>query len=240
MMKRTISSILIAGAVFALGAAAYAADDSKPATHTVTLRSGKVLKDAYILDKKPNGVTVAYKDGAMFIPFSDMPLEYQQKFGYDPFKSARYENKIREQKKAAEKEEEARREKEAKSKAADDKRYKDRRLMEQQQKVRRLELELEQAQKRLDTTDKTISENRGTLAGMTTMDSSRVSIESPWGYGGRIRSGKNNAVLTNRLLKENDKLEFARGNQAQDVIDLKLKLEAAQRSFELMKQNLGE
>ena len=240
MMKRTISSILIAGAVLALGTAAYAVDGSEPATQTVTLRSGKVLKDAYILDKKPNGVTVAYKDGAMFIPFSDMPLEYQQKFGYDPFKSARYENKIREQKKAAEKEEEARREKEAKRKAADDKRYKDRRLMEQQQKVRRLELELEQAQKRLDTTDKTISENRGTLAGMTTMDSSRVSIESPWGYGGRIRSGKNNAVLTNRLLKENDKLEFARGNQAQDVIDLKLKLEAAQRSFELMKQNLGE
>ena len=240
MMKRTLSTILIAGAILAPGTAAHADDDSKPVTQSVTLRSGKVLKDAYILDKKPNGVTVAYKDGAMFIPFSDMPLEYQQKFGYDPIKSARYENKIREQKKSAQKEEEARKEKEAKRKVDDDKRFKDRRLMEQQQKVRRLELELEQAQKRLDTTDKTISENRGTLAGMTTMDSSRVSIESPWGYGGRIRSGKNNAVLTNRLLKENDKLEFARGNQAQDVIDLKLKLEAAQRSFELMKQNLGE
>ena len=240
MMKRIFSSILIAGAVLALGSAAYAADGSEPVTRTVTLRSGKVLKDAYILDKKPNGITVAYKDGAMFIPFSDMPLEYQQKFGYDPIKSARYERKILDQKKIAEKEEEERREKEAKRKAADDKRFKDRRLMEQQQKVRRLELELEQAQKRLETTDKTISENRDTLAGMTTMDSSRVSIESPWGYGGRIRSGKNNAVLTNRLLKENDKLEFNRSNQAQDVIDLKLKLEAAQRSFELMKQNLGE
>ena len=239
-MKRTFSAILIAGAVFALGTAAYAADDGKPATHTVTLRSGKVLQDAYILDKKPNGITVAYKDGTMFIPFSDMPLEYQQKFGYDPIKSARYEKKILEQKKAAEKEEEERKEKEAKRKARDDKRYKDRRLLEQQQKVRRLELELEQAQKRLETTDKTISENRGTLAGMTTMDSTRVSIESPWGYGGRIRSGKNNAVLTNRILKENDKLEFNRGNQAQDVIDLKLKLEAAERTLDLMKQNLGE
>ena len=239
-MNRTFSAFLIAGMVFALGTAAYAADGSEPATHTVTLRSGKVLQDAYILDKKPNGITVAYKDGAMFIPFSDMPLEYQQKFGYDPIKSARYEKKILEQKKAAEKEEEERKEKEAKRKARDDKRYKDRRLLEQQQKVRRLELELEQAQKRLETTDKTISENRGTLAGMTTMDSTRVSIESPWGYGGRIRSGKNNAVLTNRILKENDKLEFNRGNQAQDVIDLKLKLEAAERTLDLMKQNLGE
>ena len=142
--------------------------------------------------------------------------------------------------KAAEKEEEARKEKEAKRKASDDKRYKSRQLLEQQQKVRRLELELEEAQKRLDTTDKTIGDNSSTLAGMTTMDSSRVSIESPWGYGGRIRSGKNNAVLTNRLLKENDKLEFNRGNQAQAVIDLKLKLEAAQRSLALMKENLGE
>ena len=102
-MKRTFSAILIAGAVFALGTAAYAADDGKPATHTVTLRSGKVLQDAYILDKKPNGITVAYKDGAMFIPFSDMPLDYQQKFGYDPIKSARYEKKLYEQKKIAEK-----------------------------------------------------------------------------------------------------------------------------------------
>ena len=239
-MNRTFSAILIAGAVCALGTAAFAADDSKPATHTVTLRSGKVLQDAYILDKKPNGITVAYKDGAIFIPFSDMPLEYQQKFGYDAIKSARYEKKLHEQKKAAEKEEEARKEKEAKRKASDDKRYKSRQLLEQQQKVRRLELELEEAQKRLDTTDKTIGENRNSLTGMTTMDTSRVSIESPWGYGGRIRSGKNNAVLTNRLMKENDKLEFNRDKQAQDVIDLKLKLEAAQRSLALMKENLGE
>jgi len=239
-MKHTISAILIAGVVCALGTAAYAADDSKPATHTVTLRSGKVLQDAYILDKKPNGITVAYKDGAMFIPFSDMPLDYQQKFGYDPIKSARYERKLYEQKKAAEKEEEDRQKKEAKRKASDDKRYKSRQLLEQQQKVRKLELELEEAQKRLETTDKTIDDNRNALAGMTTMDSSRVSIESPWGYGGRIRSGKNNAVITNRLLKENDKLEFNRDNQAQAVIDLKLKLEAAQRSLALMKENLGE
>ena len=69
-MNRTISAMIIAATVLSLGTAAYAAD-SEPATHTVTLRSGKVLTDAYILDKKPNGITVAYKDGAMFIPFSD-------------------------------------------------------------------------------------------------------------------------------------------------------------------------
>ena len=232
-MNRTISAMIIAATVLSLGTAAYAAD-SEPATHTVTLRSGKVLTDAYILDKKPNGITVAYKDGAMFIPFSDMPLDYQRKFGYDAIKSARYEKKVDEQKKAAAKEESERQAKEKKRRDQEDKRYKSRQLQEQQRKVRSLELQLEEAQKRLETTDKTISENRNVLAGMTTMDSSRVSIESPWGYGGRIRSGKNNAALSNRLMKENDTLSFKRDNQAQDVIDLKLKLEAAQRSLDLM------
>ena len=237
-MTCTFSAILIAVAVLAAGTAVSAADTDTPAPQTVTLRSGKVLKDAYILDKKPNGITVAYKDGTMFIPFSDMPLEYQQKFGYDPIKSARYEKKVDMQKKAAEKEEEERQAKEKKRKAADDKRYKSRQLQEQQTKVRKLEMELEEAQKRLDSTDKTISENRTALAGMTSTDSTRATIESPWGYGGRIRSGQHNTAVSNRLMKENDKLTFSRDNQAQNVMDLKLKLEAAQRSLEMMKKNL--
>ena len=46
MMNRTLSAIMIAGAVFALGMPSFAAADGKPATYTVTLRSGKVLQDA--------------------------------------------------------------------------------------------------------------------------------------------------------------------------------------------------
>jgi len=237
-MNRTFSAILTAVALLAAGRAVSAADTDEPAPHTVTLRSGTVLKDAYILDKKPNGITVAYKDGTMFVPFSDMPLEYQQKFGYDPIKSARYERKVIMQKNAEAKEEEERQAKEKKRKAADDKRYKSRQLQEQQTKVRKLELELQEAEKRLETTDKTISENRSALAGMTSMDSTRATIESPWGFGGRIRSGQHNTAVSNRLMKENDKLTFSRDNQAQNVMDLKLKLEAAQRSLEMMKKNL--
>ena len=59
-MKRTFSAILTATAVLALGTAAFAADkEAAPRKHTVTLRSGKVLEDAYILDKKPNGITTS-------------------------------------------------------------------------------------------------------------------------------------------------------------------------------------
>ena len=234
-MKLTTFAMMAAAALFA--GAAFAADSGDGETkHTVTLRSGKVLQDAYILDKKPNGITLAYKDGCMFIPFSDMPLEYQQKFGYDPIKSARYEKKLAEQKKALEKEQAEEKAREKKRKAEEDKRYKDNRINIQQQKVRRLELELAEAQKRLDTTEKTISQDRGTL-GMSSVGSKQVCIESPWGYGGRIKSGELNSAVRNKLMKEVDTMSAKRDNQAQDVIDLQLKLEAAQKTLDTLLQN---
>ena len=233
-MMKTIRFAIIAAALL-VGVASFAADSNKDsAKHTVTLKSGKVLEDAYILDKKPNGITLAYKDGCMFVHFSDMPLEYQQKFGYDPIKSARYEKKLDEQKKAAAKEEAEQKAREKKRKAEEDKHYKDQRITAQQQKVRKLELELNEAKKRLATTENTISQDRGALSGISSVGSTRVCIESPWGYGGRIRSGEHNAAITNKLMKEVDTMGAKRDNQAQDVIDLQLKLEAAQRTLDAM------
>lgn len=224
----------LTAAVLSLCTAAFAADSGDQTKKSnVTLRSGKVLEDAYVLDKKPNGVTLAYKDGCMFVRFSDMPLEFQQIFGYDAIKSARYENKLREQKKAIEKEEKERKAREDKRKAEQNKRYKDSRINAQQQKVSRLEHELAEAQKRLDTMDKTISQDRDAL-GMSTVGSSRVSIESPWGYGGPIRSGEHNAAVTNKLMKEVNTLDAKRENQAQNVIDLQLNLEAAKKTLDKM------
>ena len=219
------------------GTAAFAADADKDAKkHTVTLKNGKVLQDAYILDKKPNGITLAYKDGCMFVNFSDMPLEYQQAFGYDPIKSARYEKKLDEQKKVNKKVEDEQKAREQQRKAEEDKHYKDKRISAQQQTVRKLELQLEEAQKRLDATEKTISQDRGAL-GMSAVGSQQVCVESPWGYGGRIRSSTRNAAVTNKLMKEVDTMGAKRDNQAQDVIDLKLKLEAAQRTLDELLQN---
>jgi flagellar biosynthesis GTPase FlhF len=230
-MKNLGLTVLTAAMLFAGAAAAFAADSDKPKTFTVTLRNGKVLQDAYILDKKPNGITLAYKEGCMFIPFSDMPLEYQQKFGYDPIKSARYEKQQDEKKKAAEKEERERKAKAEKRKAEEEKRSRDQRVLAQQQRVRKLELELDEAKKRLNMTEQTIRQDRSSL-GMSSFDSGRACIESPWGYGERIRSGAHNAAVTNRLLKEVDTMSAKRDNQAQDVIDLQLKLEAAQRTLD--------
>ena len=232
-MKLTRTAFLTAAAL-SLCTAAFAADSSDQTKKTaVTLRSGKVLEDAYVLDKKPNGVTLAYKDGCMFVRFSDMPLEFQRIFGYDAIKSARYENKVREQQKIIEKEEKERKAREDRRKSEKNKRYKDSRINAQQQKISRLEHELAEAQKRLDTMDKTISQDRDAL-GMSAVGSSRVSIESPWGYGGPIRSGEHNAAVTNKLMKEVNTLDAKRENQAQNVIDLQLKLEAARRTLDKM------
>lgn len=235
-MKLTMTVFLTA-AVLSLRTAAFAAEpaDSDLKRTDVTLRGSKELKlkDAYILDRKPNGVTLAYRDGCMFVRFSDLPREFQQMFGYDPVKSARYENKVNVQKKLIEREEKERKEREQKRNSEENKRYKDSRINAQQQKVGRLEHELAEAQKRLDTMDKTISQDRDAL-GMSTVGSSRVSIESPWGYGGRIRSGEHNAAVTNKLTKEVNTLDAKRENQAQNVIDLRLKLEAARRTLDKM------
>jgi len=235
-MKHTAQFAILAAVLFA-GTAVFAADTDKNKTEkrTVTLRSGKVLEDAVILDKKPNGITLGYKDGATFIPYSDMPTEIQQKFGYDPIKSARYEKKIDDQKKAAKKAQEEQKAKEERQKTEQDKRNKDRRISQQQQKVRKLELELEEAKKKLDTMDNTVSEDRGAL--VSTLDnSSRVSVDTPWGVG-RVRTSSNNSAVRNKLMKEVDTMSVKRDNLAQDVIDLQLKLEAAQKSLNTLLEN---
>ena len=236
-MKHT-TRFAILTAVLLAGAAVYAADENKDnkEKHTVTLRDGKVLEDAYILDKKPNGITLAYKNGCKFIKFSDMPLKYQQAFGYDPIKSARYEKKLDDQKKILAKEEAEQKARAETRKAAEDKHYRDGRINAQQQTVHKLELQLDEAKKRLETTEKPLSQDRDAL-GMSSVGTQQVSVESLWGYGGRIRSSTRNAAVTNKLMKEVDTLSTKRDRQAQDVIDLQLRLEAAQRTLDMLMQN---
>ena len=72
-MNHTAHFAVLAALMFA-GVAVFAADNKdKTVKRTITLKSGKVLEDAVLLDKKPNGVTFGYKDGASFVPYTDMP-----------------------------------------------------------------------------------------------------------------------------------------------------------------------
>ena len=72
-MKHTARFAVLAALLFAGGTVFAAETKDKAGKHTITLKSGKVLQDAVVLDKKPNGVTFGYKEGAAFVPYTDMP-----------------------------------------------------------------------------------------------------------------------------------------------------------------------
>jgi predicted RNase H-like nuclease (RuvC/YqgF family) len=65
-----------------------------------TLPSGRVLKDAYIMERKPNGVTVGHSTGVMFVKYDQMSKKLREELGYDADKCAKYEAKVRKHKKA--------------------------------------------------------------------------------------------------------------------------------------------
>ena len=231
-MNRTAQFALLAALLFA-GTAVFAADNSKPGKRTVTLKSGKVLEDAYVLDQRPNGVTVGYKDGCTFIRFSDMPKNIQNQFGYDPEAAAKYEKKVEDQQKAKQKAAEKQKAREKSQKTEQNKRARERQIAQQEQTVRKLELQLEEAQKQLDTMESTVRQDRGAL--VSTLGNSRVSIDTPWGVN-RVRTSNNSAVR-NKLMMEVDTMSTKRDNKAQDVIDLKLKLEAAQKTLDKLRED---
>ena len=234
-MNHTIHFAVLAAFLFAC-TAVFAADSdkNKAEKHDITLKSGKVLKDAVILDKKPNGVTFGYKDGASFVRFSDMPEKAQKYFNYNPEEAEKYEKKIESQKAANKKAAEKQKAKEQKQKAEQDKRNHERRIAQQEQTVRKLELQLEEAKKKLSNTENTVSQDRGALVS-TLNDNTRVRVDTPWGVG-RIKTSNSNGAVRNKLMKEVDTLSVKRDNQAQDVIDLQLKLEAAQKTLEKLKE----
>ena len=232
-MKHTARFAVLAALLFA-GTAMFAADTAKVEKHDITLNSGKVLKDAYVLDRKPNGVTFGHKDGCTFVRFSDMPEGARKYFNYDPEKAASYEKKIEDQKKANQKAAEKQKAREKQQQAEMDKRNRERRISQQEQTVRKLELQLEEAKKKLSNTENTVSQDRGALVS-TLNDNTRVRVDTPWGVGS-IRTSNNNGAVRNKLMKEGDTLSVKRDNQAQDVIDLQLKLEAAQKTLEKLKE----
>ena len=233
-MNHTAHYAVLAALLFAGTTAVFAADGDKVEKRTVTLqKSGKVLEDAYVLDKKPNGVTVGYKDGCIFVRYADMPEKIQKQFGYNKEEADQYEKKLEDQKKANQKAAEKQKAKEKKQKSEQDKRNRERQIAQQEQTVRKLELQLEEAQKQLQTMDNTVSQDRGAL--VSTLNDNQVSVDTPWGF--RANSGNRNAAVRNKLMKEVDTTSVKRDNKAQDVIDLKLKLEAAQKTLDRLRED---
>ena len=65
-----------------------------------TMASGRVLRNAYIVERKPHGVVVGHSTGVMFVKYKKMPEKLRKELGYDAEKCAKYEEKRRKKKKA--------------------------------------------------------------------------------------------------------------------------------------------
>ncbi len=65
-----------------------------------TMASGRVLKNAYIVETKPDGVVIDHSTGVMFVKYKKMSEKLRKKLGYDAEKCAKYEEKKRKKKKA--------------------------------------------------------------------------------------------------------------------------------------------
>lgn len=65
-----------------------------------TMASGRVLKNAYVMETKPDGVVVAHSTGVMFVKYEKMPEKLRKDLGYDAEKCAKYEARKRKNKKA--------------------------------------------------------------------------------------------------------------------------------------------
>ena len=65
-----------------------------------TMASGRVLKNAYVMETKPDGVVVEHSTGVMFVKYSKMSEKLRKKLGYDAEKCAKYEAKKRKKKKS--------------------------------------------------------------------------------------------------------------------------------------------
>ncbi|MDD5597219.1 MAG: hypothetical protein PHV82_04705 [Victivallaceae bacterium] len=97
-MKLRNSTFLMAASLIAF--AAFAGED-------YTMPSGRVLKNAYVMERKPNGVVVGHETGVMFVKYDQLPEKLSRQLGYDPEKCAGYEQAQRQAKNARQKQQAA-------------------------------------------------------------------------------------------------------------------------------------
>ena len=65
-----------------------------------TLPSGKVLINPYVISQTPYALEVGHKNGVLKIPFKELPLDIQKKYGYSPEKAEKFMEKKQKAKQA--------------------------------------------------------------------------------------------------------------------------------------------
>ncbi len=107
-----------------------------------TMESGRVLKNAYIMERKPDGIVVAHDCGVMFVKYSKMSEKMRKEFGYDAEKCAKYEAQKRKRKKA-------RRKQAAAEQAKKDQFHKELKVRQDKYKINELENKIKSTELRI-------------------------------------------------------------------------------------------
>ncbi|MBN1863818.1 MAG: hypothetical protein JW808_02835 [Victivallales bacterium] len=58
---------------------------------TLTLADGTVFKNPYVISHDPAALEIGHDNGIQRVPFTELPLELQQKYGYSPEKAQKFE-----------------------------------------------------------------------------------------------------------------------------------------------------
>lgn len=144
-----------------------------------TFPSGRVIKNAYIVEKKNTGVVVGHSTGVMFVKYKKMNEELRNKLGYDPEKAAKYEERMRKKKKA-------RREHTAVKDAKKAKFNKDLKIRRGQYKIVELENKIKSTEMRIERLKKEIpkleSDSKGFLDKAVNLSSGSSSNNSSNGF----------------------------------------------------------
>ena len=177
-----------------------------------TLPSGRVLENAYIVERKPNGVVVGHSTGVMFVKFSKVSEKLRKELGYDPVKHAKYKERRRKKKKA-------RREHNAVVNAKNAKFKKDLgikrgkyRIVELEDKIRATELHIKRIKEEipeLKTESKNFLDQAVKLSSVSSGGDNGFSRNGLWGGGSSSKKRSSNR----REVKDRSKAVKAIGNE---------------------------
>jgi uncharacterized membrane protein YgcG len=165
-----------------------------------TMSSGRVLKNAYVVETKPNGVVVGHSTGVMFVKYKKLPADISKQLGYDPAKCAKYEEKKRKKKKKRRERNVAKHAKNAKFNKELKIRRGQYRIVELEDKIKSTELRIEFLKTeipKLESDSKGFLSQAVKLSSVSSGGGNGFSRNGSWGGGGsssRVRSSNRREV----------------------------------------------
>jgi len=216
-----------------------------------TFPSGRVIKNAYIIEKKPNGVVVGHSTGVMFVKYKKLPEDLRKKLGYDEAKYNKYNEKKRKKKKAS-------RERNAAKNVKHEKFKKDLKIKRGKYRIRELENKIKETELRiarlkveipkLESESKSFMDSAVKLSSVSSNSGGNgFSRNGAWGGGGnssRSRSSSRREVKSRyksvkAIGNEYSKSKFSLSNYKDELDKKTLELDKMKDHLAMLKKDQG-